>query len=1624
MPETFKLIQLQREGKSARGVNWFRVLDELDQRRLAGQISMTDLSRLGVSPGDLHKFRNNINQHIESVLGRSSPAGIALRERVQKITGKHRAFGTAPREAAFLHGTASERQVRAHQATTKTFFKRAEPGFRQEIRPGTERKVLEKIEGKLDAADKAAARGDLTRAKAREAVRQIINDSNRLPGKTETSRLEAALTRLRPALRKLKNLLPGLTPKEQVAGVDRVVQAQRAARGGAFAAGEEQRIFEAATEAAKPKLAPRIGKRKPPPTEGSPFEHAGAERRTLYREVESKLPKPPRDLGTSLAAALERQRSAPVRVGRGVHATTVSPAELSAIDRASRLAAMEELRKPAPHPKLEPPKPSLEELGKGKVTKQLERKSRIRKLVTKKGAPKEARKFDISHPERAKGSFKVEPKEYELGKPERDVVSLAQQEAPLHGAATRLRTDNAAATKFTKWIEAKRQSLHTGGLDITEGVIDSMGFTGPTKSSLKRTLANLTGEGVEKLKKFEGALQEVAVHNRRFMGKPASFREIFETLIEAGKRTTQPLAKELAKLTPEGKLTPFKARKGPWGARTTTTIPYRNLATEGGGTLKDPHAGARGIALLAERELGLKKGTIDEDFLESVGTSSARFGKDITPGKDDITPVLALGKEEFGPARGKAKLLSAGSGKHNLYSLVDVVKAYVTKHGAGDPVLLNNPYYKVPDQQAASAYKLELHTEPGKAFQYDVSRRVPESLQPLQPGKVRPSGKRGARAATFELPDVDVAKGSRAIATADIYGKPSQGAFDFGSALDKPSINLPRFKLEPGEVRASLSQKPLPGEAAHIGKSVVQDLAAVRNIADDLQSEGLLRSKDFVEAQAKKGVKVPELLEELGDKPDLAKALREGQEYWLDQRALAEFKRARTRTASKEFRQANLAEQRGKGAERAVEREAALTEQQKRASLEGAELSPSIRKYLKGLPKPPRTLTEMQHWVDARVATGDIPANQRGSAVEFLRQRESALTRWAGREVRKLPPPPDSPFEHAGAEKRSDLASAATSGAGARKAGESEKRGWEIIHQTGEYLNATRPLVTSVDVSNPFRQTAQLTFDQIYQDLARVIVNPRAKVETSFRKNVTNMLKAFKNKEYAEQAFAALKADPWYKQAERQGLSFITEASPHEAWRGKGPLDKALDKLGVPGKPFKSLVDASERSFRYYQNKAMRDGWKFGMEYLSNLAEANPKYRWADRAAMKESLKTLVGHINDAGSRSKIFGTGKRAHNWNELTNNIFFSGQMNVARIKQLAKAATFYSTYESPLTRVYARRQFMRAVGGGAALTGLVTSIAYLAGERPQFELDSRSTDFGKVKVGNILWDGGAGYFQFIRVAHQMASGVQKTRGTGELRPRSLGDTLMNFARSKLAPGTGALYTYYGGKTFQGESVDPLKDPIQAAQVLGRDLLLPMSVRDVNDVLEENPRVAWLIPIMLMGSGLSSDAPSGSAWRSPGVLPSLRAAAGGKTSREVRLRDIELSNRQELRRRGVPPSNLTAGHVTLPARDKFGQPKKYVLSDAETEEFNAEFMPLVTELLNEFINSTAYRKLPTSTKSLALRNRVLALNQAYGTNTRARAKYVDKFLRGEIKPSKNETQENLVEFPKGTLSLPWRKE
>jgi hypothetical protein len=144
-------------------------------------------------------------------------------------------------------------------------------------------------------------------------------------------------------------------------------------------------------------------------------------------------------------------------------------------------------------------------------------------------------------------------------------------------------------------------------------------------------------------------------------------------------------------------------------------------------------------------------------------------------------------------------------------------------------------------------------------------------------------------------------------------------------------------------------------------------------------------------------------------------------------------------------------------------------------------------------------------------------------------------------------------------------------------------------------------------------------------------------------------------------------------------------------------------------------------------------------------------------------------------------------------------------------------------------ALKDMAKLVGFGASILGLAAAAG------AQVEKDPRSSDFGKIKVGNTRWDMWGGFQQYARIFAQLMSGQTKSSNTGEVYDlkgdkfpyKTRLDQLGSFFRGKLAPVPGLAVDLLAGKNVVGQEIDPVNKAYE--------LFVPMIAQDIQDAWKE---------------------------------------------------------------------------------------------------------------------------------------------------------------------------------------------
>lgn len=344
-----------------------------------------------------------------------------------------------------------------------------------------------------------------------------------------------------------------------------------------------------------------------------------------------------------------------------------------------------------------------------------------------------------------------------------------------------------------------------------------------------------------------------------------------------------------------------------------------------------------------------------------------------------------------------------------------------------------------------------------------------------------------------------------------------------------------------------------------------------------------------------------------------------------------------------------------------------------------------------------------------------------------------------------------------------------------------------------DVFNLPKSFLASIDMSAPFRQGALLS-----------VANPSAGA-ASFGE----MFRQAFSERKANEWLLKLKETPEYAVMKAAKL-YLAEPTTKLTAKEENFISNLAGRIPLIG----PLVKGSERAYTGYLNKLRVDVFANGADRLREQGitpENNP-----------EAYKQWASFINNATGRGNLGGLEMAAPALNAL----FFSPRYVASRINLLNPAT--YAKMPAPVRKM-ALKNAVAYVGFGA----LVLTLAAAAGA--DVEPDPRSSDFGKIRVGDTRYDIWAGFQQVVRLIAQVTSGQRKSTKTGEITELSAdkfpyetrGDVAMRFFRSKLSPTTGTIANLMEGKNIVGEEVT-----IQGEAVKN---VVPLYLQDIHGIYEE---------------------------------------------------------------------------------------------------------------------------------------------------------------------------------------------
>lgn len=372
--------------------------------------------------------------------------------------------------------------------------------------------------------------------------------------------------------------------------------------------------------------------------------------------------------------------------------------------------------------------------------------------------------------------------------------------------------------------------------------------------------------------------------------------------------------------------------------------------------------------------------------------------------------------------------------------------------------------------------------------------------------------------------------------------------------------------------------------------------------------------------------------------------------------------------------------------------------------------------------------------------------------------------------------------------------------------------GERVFENFVDGMNLPRALLATADMSAPLRQG--------------ILLGPRHPV--NFARSFGRMVQSFGSESRAQMVDDVIRSDPFYDEAIGAGLyqSPLRGIGATLSEREEVFISRFASK--IPG------VRNAERAYITFLNKLRFDTYK---SRIRGWEKAGKEVTDFDRHELARFLNFATGR----GSLGPLEDNAA-------LLSNAFFSPRLLTSRFQAPAMLLT-----ESKLARQEVAQSLAAFVG--SALTGLTLVNQFTDAD---VEADPRSSDFGKIKIGNTRIDFLAGYSQITRFFAQFATGSRKSMSDGSIDAvaRIRGDRFWEtvfgrFLRSKLSPQAGLGVDLFEGTTFLGDEPIPTRpgglergpggfpfaifpeEETKAGQVFER--LTPLFIQDVMDAMRE---------------------------------------------------------------------------------------------------------------------------------------------------------------------------------------------
>lgn len=233
------------------------------------------------------------------------------------------------------------------------------------------------------------------------------------------------------------------------------------------------------------------------------------------------------------------------------------------------------------------------------------------------------------------------------------------------------------------------------------------------------------------------------------------------------------------------------------------------------------------------------------------------------------------------------------------------------------------------------------------------------------------------------------------------------------------------------------------------------------------------------------------------------------------------------------------------------------------------------------------------------------------------------------------------------------------------------------------------------------------------------------------------------------------------------------------------------------------------------------------------------------------------------------------AQAWGKLINSMTGRGTIGIGRyeapVNVLLFSPKFIKSNIDYLTAHMFDRTATTAVKVEAA-KNLAKTVASIGGvllladklQPGSVEWDPRSSDFGKIRIGDTRFDVTGGLGSFVTLAARILTRSTKSSTTGivtnadDFGGKDAIELMANFTQNKTSPFARAMLDVIRGKNFAGEKVgwkDAIENPKDWAIVMGKNLLIPIPIANAVKNYQETNASMFLAATILDGLGFGAN-------------------------------------------------------------------------------------------------------------------------------------------------------------------------